>query len=499
MNDRQSDDYRSATLPPVLGPVEALCVVVGCTIGSGIFLVPATVAKHVPYLSGIVMVWIIGGLFSLAGALTLAELGAMLPKAGGLYVFLRVAYGSLPAFLFGWAEFLVVRSGSMATLAAAFARYFAQLCPHPKGVRDAAWQAGAALLAIAVVTVVNVLGTRRGGMLQVLGTVVKVGGVTVLIALPFALGVGSIANLTPLWPISGGGSIFGGMMFAMVGVLWAYDGWTNVTPLGEEIRDPGRNVPRSLLWGMAVLIAVYVTMTLAYHYVLPMDDVATASPEAGHVDQAVAALYCRRLVGDWGVVGISVLVMCSTFISLNGNALTGPRAYFAMARDGLFPSGLCRVHKTFQTPANAILLQGIWAIILTVAGTVLIVVPPPEAPRGWTGPFVTAWKGLNQTPLYDLLFTYVIFGANLFYMLAISSVFILRVRREDLARPYRTVGYPVTPLLYVAGALILLGSMLTDHKSRLQSLAGLGIILLGLPAYVLFRARGSATNHRQPD
>src|SRR5262249_30519560 len=162
-----------------------------------------------------------------------------------------------------------------------------------------------------------------------------------------------------------------------------------------------------------------------YHYVLPMDQVAAASPESGHVDQAVAALYCRRLVGDWGVVGISVLVMCSTFISLNGNALTGPRAYFAMARDGLFPSRLCQVHQTFQTPANAILIQGIWAVILTIAGTVLILNPPPEVGQGWATPFVAAWKSLNETPLYDLLFTYVIFGANLFYMLAISSVFIL--------------------------------------------------------------------------
>jgi len=499
MTEFDSNDRRSATLPRVLGPVDAFCVVVGCTIGSGIFLVPATVAKNVPFMSGIVLVWVIGGLFSLAGALTLAELGAMLPKAGGLYVFLRVAYGTLPAFLFGWAEFLVVRSGSMATLAAAFARYFAELCPHPTPVRDEVWQAGAATLAISVVTAVNILGTRRGGTLQVFGTVLKVGGVVVLIALPFLLGGGTVANFSPVWPSAAGGSIFTGMMFAMVGVLWAYDGWTNVTPLGEEIRDPGRNIPRSLLLGMAVLIAVYVAMTLAYHYVLPMEGVASAIPEAGHVEQGVAALYCRHLLGWKGVVGISILVMCSTFISLNGNALTGPRAYFAMARDGLFPRGLCRVHKTFQTPANAILVQGVWAIILTVAGTVLIVVPPPAAGHGWTGPFLAAWKGLNETPLYDLLFTYVIFGANLFYMLAISSVFVLRVRLPDLPRPYRTLGYPLTPLLYVAGALILLGSMLADHKSRLQSVAGLGIILLGLPAYFLFRRNSPTGDSERTD
>jgi APA family basic amino acid/polyamine antiporter len=247
-----------------------------------------------------------------------------------------------------------------------------------------------------------------------------------------------------------------------------------------------------LLSGTAVLIAVYVSMTLAYHYVLPMSEVASASREAGHVEKAVAAVYCQHLLGWRGVVGISMLVMCSTFISLNGNALTGPRTYFAMARDGLFPRGLCRVHKTFQTPANAILLQGIWAVILTIAGTVLIVVPPAGPENGLPGPIRDAWAKLNETPLYDLLYTYVIFGANLFYMLAISSVFILRARRPDLPRPYRTLGYPFTPLLYVAAALLLLGNMLADHKSRVQSLAGLGIILLGLPAYYLFRRNSPA-------
>ncbi len=172
----------------------------GRSIGSGIFLVPATVADNVPYMSGIVLVWVIGGLFAGAGALTLAELGAMLPQAGGLYVFLRAAYGSLPAFLFGWVEFLVVRSGSMATLAAAFARYFSQLAPPPASIPVKVWQAGAAVLAIAVVTTVNVMGAKRGGGLQVVGTALKVGGVAVLMVLPFALGAGTIANFSPVWP-----------------------------------------------------------------------------------------------------------------------------------------------------------------------------------------------------------------------------------------------------------------------------------------------------------
>jgi basic amino acid/polyamine antiporter, APA family len=229
-------------------------------------------------------------------------------------------------------------------------------------------------------------------------------------------------------------------------------------------------------------------MTLAYHYVLPMDEIAAASSSSKDFRHAVAALYCEHLLKWPGVVGVSILVMCSTFISLNGNALAGPRAYFAMARDGLFPAGLCRIHPRFQTPANAVLSQGIWAIFLTLAGTVMIVVPPDVAP-GWPRVIVAAWKKLNETPLYDLLYNYVIFGANVFYMLAISSVFVLRLRRPDLERPYRTWGYPLTPLLYVAASLLLLGNMVADHQSRVQSLAGIGIILLGVPAFWVFRRR----------
>ena len=416
----------------------------------------------------------------------------MMPQAGGLYVYLRAAYGPLFAFLFGWVEFLVVRSGSVATLAAAFARYFAHLCPPPFDIRDGVWQAGAAVFAIAVVTVVNVLGTRRGGTLQVIGTVLKVGGVAILMALPFLLRQGTLANMTPFWPSAASGSIFTGMMAAMVSVLWAYDGWANVAPIAEEIRDPGRNVPRALLYGTAVLIAVYVGMTLAYHYVLPMNELATAIGDSKQIERAAAAVYCNQLLGHPGVVAVSILVMCSTFISLNGNALTGPRAYFAMSRDRLFPAALCRVHPRFQTPANAILSQGIWSILLTIAGTIFIMVPPPDALSGLAGPITIAWKRLNQTPLYDLLYTYVIFGASLFYMLAIGSVFVLRVRRPDLPRPYRTLGYPVTPLLYIVGVLILLGNMLYDDASRVPSLVGIGFILLGLPAYWIFRAANRA-------
>jgi len=473
----------ASTLPRVLGPLTAVCVVVGSVIGSGIFIVPARVARDVPYLGPIALVWVVGGLFSAAGALTLAELGAMLPRAGGTYVYLREAYGKIPAFLFGWTEFLVMRAGSMATLAAAFARYFSLVVPRPAGLSVPAWQAVAAVGAIAAVVLVNVLGTALGGRLQVAGTALKVGGIAALIALPFAVGGGDVSNLGPVWPSRFEGSLLSGMLAAMVGVLWAYDGWVNLTSLAEEVRDPGRNIPRAMIAGMAALVGIYLATTLVYHYVLTIPEVA-ATADARGAENAVAAVYCGRLVGPGGVLAVSLLVMASTFVTLNGNALTGPRAVFAMARDGLFPAAFARVHPRRRTPYVAVLAQGAWAAALTLLGTAAILVPAPGAGGAWPGPVVGAWAKLNRTPLYDLMFTYVIFGATVFYTLAIAAVFVLRRTRPDLPRPYRTWGYPVTPLVYVVAAAGLLANMLRETPA--ESLAGLGVIAAGLAAYPLF-------------
>ena len=475
------------TLPRVLGPIAALCVVVGSVIGSGIFMVPADVARATPSIAPIIAVWIIGGIFSTFGALTLAELGAMLPQAGGPYVYLREAYGRLPAFLFGWSEFLINRTGSMATLSTAFSQYFAQLVGPPRGMSPEIWQAGAAVTAILMVVVVNVLGTRIGGGLQVVGTVLKVGGVTALIALPFVVGGGNVANFSPVWPKTVDASLLSGMMVGMVGVLWAYDGWMNLTPLAEDVKDPGKNIPRALAMGMGILVVLYLGATLAYHYVLTIPQIEAAK---GAANQAVAATYCKALLGQKGVVAISLLVMASTFISLNGNALTGPRAYFAMSRDGLFPGWLSRIHPRFETPANAIIAQGVWAIGLIVAGTVMILWPAPGPDSGLPEFIRKAWLRLNETPLYKILFTYVVFGANLFYLLAIASVFVLRRARPDAYRPYKTWGYPFTPSIFVIASVYLLQDML--RQSPAESLAGVGIILAGIPAFLIFSRSSDA-------
>ena len=472
-------------LPRVLGATEALCVVVGSVIGSGIFIVPAGVARNVPFLGGIALVWIIGGLFSLAGALTLAELGTMLPNAGGPYVYLREAFGRLPAFLFGWTELLVIRTGSIATLASAFGLYFALLIPAPGGIPPLAWQTTAAVLATGTLAVVNVLGTKVGGGVQVVGTVLKVGALGSMIALPFLMGEVNPALLTPVWSSQQvGWPMLGGIMAAMVSVLWAYDGWVNAAALAEEIRDPGRNIPRALIGGTLLLIALYLGMTLIYHMVLPLGEISSASSEKGS-PRIVAADFFEHLLGKAGLSVIGLVVMASTLISLNGNALSGPRAYFAMARDGLFPAGLCRVHPRFRTPANAIIAQAAWSVVLMVVGTALILAEPPV--NGWPEPVLFAWGKLHRTPLYDVMFTYVIFGGTAFYTLAIAGVFVLRRTRPDAPRPYRTWGYPLTPIAYTLASGLLLGSMLVGSPT--ESIAGLAIIAAGVPAYLVFNRR----------
>jgi APA family basic amino acid/polyamine antiporter len=399
----------------------------------------------------------------------------MLPRAGGPYVYLREAYGELPAFLFVWTEFLIIRAGSVATLAAAFALYFAQLFPAPSAIGSDLWMMAAAVFAIGLVATVNVVGTKVGGSVQVAGTFLKVGALAAMILLPFWMGKASPSLLTPFWPQTFDQEFLLGFMTAMVSILWAYDGWVNSSSLAEEIRDPDRNIPRSLMQGMAVLITIYVTMTLVYHMVLPMSEIQAAARERGS-PKVVAALFCQALMGAPGLTAISLVVMCSTLISLNGNFLTGPRAYFAMARDGLAPHWLRRVHPRFQTPANAILAQAGWSILLTVTGTLWVLMRPST-------------QGAPTKPLYDILFSYVIFGATVFYTLAIASVFVLRVRRPDLPRPYRTIGYPITPLVFVNSASFLIYNMLSEKHSREESFVGLGIILLGLPAYLFFSLR----------
>jgi APA family basic amino acid/polyamine antiporter len=477
-----TDDSSRITLPRVLGPISAWSLVVGSVIGSGIFIVPATVALKVGAIGPIVCLWVLGGAISILGALPLAELGAMLPHAGGPYVYLKAAYGNLIAFLFGWTEFLVIRAGSIATLATAFAIYASHLVAPPAFIHPRLWLAAISIAIIAVVATINVIGTGKSGAVQSIGTLLKVAALVAMILLPWFLGQARVERLAPLWPESWSPEMFSGTLAAMVGIFWTYDGWVNASELAEEIRDPGRNVPRSLVGGLIVLIVVYLGTSVSYHLVLSMGEMAQIGVAAENHGDPVAAVFFKRLLGGAGGTSIALLVMASTFIALNGNALSGPRAYFALARDGLAPGWLARVHPRFQTPAPAIIAQAVWAIVLVALTTAFLVIPPPKStlPTWIEKPWIT----LHKTPLYDVLYTYVIFGGTAIYTFTMTSIFVLRRRHPEWPRPYRAWGYPWTPALYIAAMTYFLFGMLTTKL--VESLIGLGIIALGIPAYALF-------------
>lgn len=446
-----------AALPRVLGPFDACMVVVGSVIGSGVFLKPATIATALPFFGPIISVWILVGLVTLCGCLALAELGAMLPQAGGPYVYLREAYGRLPAFLWGWTEFWIIRTGSIAALSTGTAINVNVLCD---GRLDHYGQLAVTLAIVVFLSAVNYVSTRWSAHVQNLTSIAKVAFLAAIIVLPFCFGKTSTANLDPIWPMRADASLWSGFATAMIAVLWAYDGWINIGPITEEIRNPQRNVPLALMSGMLLVMFVYVTVNCAFHLVLNMQTVAGST--------SVAASTFSLLAGGAAAKIVAFGVMCSTFGAANSNMLTGPRIYFAMARDGLLPHVVQRIHFRFETPANAILVQCIWTALLT------------------TYVFVRSNDPLGA---FDDLTNFVIFGGSFFYALAVGAVFVLRVKKPDLPRPYRTWGYPFTPALYLAAFGAALVSLLMGAPS--ESARGALLIAAGVPVY-FYMLRGAA-------
>jgi APA family basic amino acid/polyamine antiporter len=475
------DPNRVEILPRVLGPFDAVTVVVGSIIGSGIFLKASVIARDLGTDYGFgptILVWIVMGLVTLCGALALAELAAMLPHAGGPYVYLREAYGRLWAFLWGWTEFWIVRTGSLGALACATVIYgdsllqtleSQELLPAFLGgiVPLSHWgQCAISIVLVLICTVVNVVGTRSAAHLQNVTAVIKVGFLVFLIVGPLVLMKAEPKNLLPLWSGEVSFDFWKAIGVAMIAVLWPYDGWINIAPVAEEIREPQRNVPLALTVGMIIIIAVYVGANLSYHLVLPMVAVKGSS--------AVATDVSRTLLGNAGAWFAALCVMVSTFGALNSNLLCGPRIYFAMARDRLFPAAIRQVHPQFQTPANAIIVQTIWSIVLIVAAYGWTAWPAPSA--AGAPPAVA-----SPADAFDALTDFVIFGGSIFYAMAVGAVFVLRWKKPELLRPYRTWGYPVTPLLYLlafGGALV---AMLVSKW--VQTAAGSVLILAGVVAF----------------
>ena len=432
-------------LPRVLGLWSVVGILIGTVIGSGIFVVPAEIATLVKAPALILSVWVLGGLLSFFGALCFAELGAAFPQAGGVYVYLREAYGPLIAFLFGWTLFLVIDSGAIAALSMAFSsKYLPYFIPlSPVGIKVVA------LVFVAFLVAVNYVGVRYGALLQNGLMFIKFGAILAVTGAVLFFAQGDSAHFSsPAIPAVSTG-LMAAFGLAMVRTLWAYKGWEVTTYSAGELRNPTRDLPLGLLAGMAVVIALYLGTNLAYLYVFPAGEIATKS--------RVAADAMKLVVGPIGGTIIAIVILCSITGAANGNVLTAPRVFFAMANDGLFFKKIASVHPRFLTPHVSILATGGWAAVLSLSGT------------------------------FEALASYVIFGQLIFFALTAAAVIILRRARPELRRPYRTWGYPLTPVLFIAGAVVLSVNLVLIQTAN--SLAGLGIILLGVPAYLYWRKK----------
>lgn len=419
-----------------LGWWEATAIVVGIVIGTGIFIVPAQTTRLMGTRDAALSVWAVAGLLSLLGALSFAELAAMMPKAGGQYIYLREAYGPLTGYLCGWSFFVATQTGGIAVLAVGFAEYvndFLPLIPWE--------QKTAAAASIVVLTAINYLGVREGGALQSILTGVKVGALAAIILLGYVM-VRGLPGGPAVLAAPRGHPVVATFGVAMVGAFWAYEGWNACTFVAGEVRHPERNVPLALILGMSAVIAIYLALNLVYYHVLPMDQVAN-SPRVG-ADAAI------RIFGRTGAYLVSLLIIISTLGSLNGSILAAPRVYYAMAKDGLFFRWCARVHPRFHTPHVALLVQGAWAIVLVAAGT------------------------------YEQLFTYVIFAAFVFYALTALAVVVLRRTQPEAPRPYRVFGYPYVPIIFVLGSAWFLVNTLLEEPVE----AACGTLMLGVGALV---------------
>ena len=412
------DDW-GERLPRSLGLWSAIAVLIGSTIGSGIFRVPSGVAARLGEPGPVLLAWVLGGLIALFGALTYAELAAAMPRSGGVFAYLLEGFGPLPAFLFGWSELTVIRAsalGATATIFAEYLGYFIRLSPEQ--VRYVA--AGAVL----VVGCINYVGARRAAVVMNLVTLAKYGALAGLALLAFTVGDGSASHFTPAWSGGVNLSLIG---TALIAIMWTYDGWADLSFMGGEVKDPARTFPLALILGTAGIVLVYLLINVAYIYLVPLSEMASAKLVA-----ATAADHIPLLVGAGGSV-VSAIVIVSCFGGLNGSMMTGPRIFFAMADRGLFFRGLARVSPRFQSPSVAIWLA-------TALGVVYVL--------------------LND---FQQLADKFILGIWPFYALAVAAVFVLRRTRPDMPRPYRTWGYPVVPVLFLLASVgMVVNALVTD-------------------------------------
>jgi APA family basic amino acid/polyamine antiporter len=430
----------------VLGLGSGVLFVLGSVIGSGIFLTTGMMAAKLPSATLLLAAWALGGVIVLTGGLTYAELGSMFPKSGGVYVYLREAFGPLPAFLYGWAAFFVFWSGGIAAVAVGFAEYMRYFVPHIPA-------APLAVAAIVVLGGINYVGVRSGNAANVVLTIAKVAGLAALPAMAIFA-----AKTTPHWTpavpaIPSPLAAFGA---AMIAVLWTNDAWYCVTWIAGEMKRPERDLPLSLVYGIGLLTLIYVVVNVAYFYALPMSQIAGTT--------RIAERAATVLVGPAGATFVAVTVVISTFGCDNAAILAGARLLFAMSRDGVFIKSCARIHVRYHTPHIAIISLVVWSAVLAVSGS------------------------------YEQLFTYVVFASLLLHMLGAVGLFRLRRLRPDALRPYRVWGYPFVPAVFIlASAAFVLNTLIASPR---ESFAGLGLLALGLPAYWYWRRSTTISSER---
>jgi len=486
MNELASPQERTKQPPsllPALGIFSAVMLVAGGVIGSGIFRKPGVMAAQVGSPELLLAVWLLAGVVSVLGTLSNAELASMMPRTGGQYVFLYRAYGPFVAFLYGWALFAVIQSGSIAALAYVFAEYTTRLVALPEAPAALAGLGlhvpllgdiapfkefgvkGLATTVILVLTIINYLGVRFGGVVQNFFSIAKMAAMLGLaLAVAFAPGVGQGANLTAssavIHPV--GLAWWAAVAAALQGAFWAYDGWHKITYIGGELKSPQRDLPRSLILGILLVTGLYMLMSTVYAYVLPIDEMARSKLVAADVAER-----CFAGGGRW----IALAVMLSTFGAANAVILTSARVYYSMAEDRMFPGFLGRAHPRFRTPGASLLFQGGWSILLLFSGT------------------------------FDTLTDTLIFVSWFFYVANAWAVIVLRRREPDMPRPFKTPWYPVVPIVFVCFGLIYLVLTLCNdvaayrkavaagQPALLNSALGLALVFSGTPVYFYFRRR----------
>jgi APA family basic amino acid/polyamine antiporter len=444
-------------LPRVLGVSHATAIVVGTIIGSGIFLVPQEMIRAVGSSGMVYLAWIVGGLLSLFGAMTYAELGAMMPDTGGEYVYLRGAYGDLPAFLYMWTWFSVAKPASIASVTTGLARTLA-IFPSLAWLDGVAlhgrwqltWSQFFAIAATWLITGLNYLGIRKAGDFQLFFTWLKGALIVVIAAACFASSRGSLANFHTVFAGAQGG--IGGFMIALIAALWAYDGWNDLTMVAGEVRRPERSLPLALIVGLLIVGGLYMATNAAIQYILSAAQIAV-SPRPAVTAMALVS-------GEWGGALVSLAMATSILVTLNGTIMSGARIPFAAARNKLFFAKMATIHPRFQSPSTSLIVQGLLATLLLLA-----------------------------VGRFQQLFELAIFAEWLFYMITATTVFVYRKKQPNIARPYRVWGYPLLPALFVVAAGVLLFYSYAENLKN--SLIGSGIILLGIPLFSLIKRQRS--------